>query len=536
MAKQYIKIRGANEHNLKNISLDIPRNELVVLTGLSGSGKSSLAFDTIYAEGQRRYMESLSSYARQFLGQMEKPDVESIEGLSPAISIDQKSTNRNPRSTVGTVTEIYDYMRLLYARIGIPHCPKCGREILKQTVDQMVDQILTMPERTKIQLLAPVVRGRKGRHEKILEQAKKSGYVRVRIDGNLYELTEEIDLDKNIKHNIEIVVDRLTVKEGIEKRLTDSIETVMELTGGLMTVDVIDHEPINFSQNFSCPDCGISVDEVEPRSFSFNNPFGACPDCFGLGYKMEFDEDLMIPDKSLSIMQGAIVAMGWQSCADKGSFSRAILDALSEAYHFSLDTPFEDYPQDIHDVLIKGTDGKVVKVHYKGQRGEGVYDVAFDGLIQNMNRKYRETFSDTMKMEYETYMRITPCPTCHGQRLKKEALAVTVGDKNIFEATNMSIIKYREYLDGLKLTEMQETIGASILKEIKARVSFLINVGLDYLTLSRATGTLSGGEAQRIRLATQIGSGLVGVAYILDEPSIGLHQKDNDKLLKTLFH
>ncbi|MEG0813598.1 MAG: excinuclease ABC subunit UvrA [Clostridium sp.] len=536
MAKQYIKIRGANEHNLKNISLDIPRNELVVLTGLSGSGKSSLAFDTIYAEGQRRYMESLSSYARQFLGQMEKPDVESIEGLSPAISIDQKSTNRNPRSTVGTVTEIYDYMRLLYARIGIPHCPKCGREILKQTVDQMVDQILTMPERTKIQLLAPVVRGRKGRHEKILEQAKKSGYVRVRIDGNLYELTEEIDLDKNIKHNIEIVVDRLTVKEGIEKRLTDSIETVMELTGGLMTVDVIDHEPINFSQNFSCPDCGISVDEVEPRSFSFNNPFGACPDCFGLGYKMEFDEDLMIPDKSLSIMQGAIVAMGWQSCADKGSFSRAILDALSEAYHFSLDTPFEDYPQDIHDVLIKGTDGKVVKVHYKGQRGEGVYDVAFDGLIQNMNRKYRETFSDTMKMEYETYMRITPCPTCHGQRLKKEALAVTVGDKNIFEATNMSIIKYREYLDGLQLTEMQETIGASILKEIKARVSFLINVGLDYLTLSRATGTLSGGEAQRIRLATQIGSGLVGVAYILDEPSIGLHQKDNDKLLKTLFH
>ncbi|MEF9939584.1 MAG: excinuclease ABC subunit UvrA [Clostridium sp.] len=536
MAKQYIKIRGANEHNLKNISLDIPRNELVVLTGLSGSGKSSLAFDTIYAEGQRRYMESLSSYARQFLGQMEKPDVESIEGLSPAISIDQKSTNRNPRSTVGTVTEIYDYMRLLYARIGIPHCPKCGREILKQTVDQMVDQILTMPERTKIQLLAPVVRGRKGRHEKILEQAKKSGYVRVRIDGNLYELTEEIDLDKNIKHNIEIVVDRLTVKEGIEKRLTDSIETVMELTGGLMTVDVVDHEPINFSQNFSCPDCGISVDEVEPRSFSFNNPFGACPDCFGLGYKMEFDEDLMIPDKSLSIMQGAIVAMGWQSCADKGSFSRAILDALSEAYHFSLDTPFEDYPQDIHDVLIKGTDGKVVKVHYKGQRGEGVYDVAFDGLIQNMNRKYRETFSDTMKMEYETYMRITPCPTCHGQRLKKEALAVTVGDKNIFEATNMSIIKYREYLDGLKLTEMQETIGASILKEIKARVSFLINVGLDYLTLSRATGTLSGGEAQRIRLATQIGSGLVGVAYILDEPSIGLHQKDNDKLLKTLFH
>ena len=536
MAKQFIKIRGANEHNLKNISLDIPRNELVVLTGLSGSGKSSLAFDTIYAEGQRRYMESLSSYARQFLGQMEKPDVESIEGLSPAISIDQKSTNRNPRSTVGTVTEIYDYMRLLYARIGIPHCPKCGREILKQTVDQMVDHILSLPEGTKIQLLAPVVRGRKGRHEKVLDQARKSGYVRVRIDGNLYELTEEITLDKNIKHNIEIVVDRISVKAGIEKRLTDSIETVMELTDGLMVADVLGGEPINFSQNFSCPDCGISVDEVEPRSFSFNNPFGACPDCFGLGYKMEFDEDLMIPDKSLSIMQGAIVAMGWQSCADKGSFTRAILDALVETYHFSLDTPFEDYPKAIHDVLIYGTNGKIVKVHYKGQRGEGVYDVAFDGLIQNMNRKYRETFSDTMKAEYETFMRITPCPSCHGQRLKKEALAVTVGDKNIFETTNMSIVKYREFIDSLRLTPMQETIGEPIIKEIRARVTFLIDVGLDYLTLARATGSLSGGEAQRIRLATQIGSGLVGVAYILDEPSIGLHQKDNDKLLKTLTH
>ena len=536
MAKQYIKIRGANEHNLKNISLDIPRNELVVLTGLSGSGKSSLAFDTIYAEGQRRYMESLSSYARQFLGQMEKPDVESIEGLSPAISIDQKSTNRNPRSTVGTVTEIYDYMRLLYARIGIPHCPKCGREIRRQTVDQMVDQILALPERSKLQLLAPVVRGRKGRHEKVLEQAKKSGYVRVRIDGNLYELSEEITLDKNIKHSIEIVVDRITVKEGIEKRLTDSIETVMDLSDGLMIVDVFGSDPINFSQNFSCPDCGISVDEVEPRSFSFNNPFGACPDCFGLGYKMEFDEDLMIPDKSISIDQGAIVATGWQSCADKGSFTRALLDALAEEYKFSLDTPFEEYPQKIHDVLIRGTNGKSVKVHYKGQRGEGIYDVDFEGLIQNMNRKYRETFSDTMKAEYETYMRITPCPACKGMRLKPEALAVTVGDINISTATDMSIVKYKEFLSSLNLTPMQETIGAPILKEIKARVSFLINVGLDYLTLSRATGTLSGGEAQRIRLATQIGSGLVGVAYILDEPSIGLHQKDNDKLLKTLIH
>ena len=536
MAKQYIKIRGANEHNLKNVSLDIPRNELVVLTGLSGSGKSSLAFDTIYAEGQRRYMESLSSYARQFLGQMEKPDVESIEGLSPAISIDQKSTNRNPRSTVGTVTEIYDYMRLLYARIGIPHCPKCGREIKKQTVDQMVDQIMALPEKTRIQLLAPIVRGRKGRHEKVLEQAKKSGYVRVRIDGNLYELTESIELEKNIKHNIERVVDRLVVKEGIEKRLSDSIDTVMGLTGGLMMVDVFGQEPIMFSQSFSCPDCGISVDEVEPRSFSFNNPFGACPDCYGLGYKMEFDEDLMIPDKSLSIKQGAIVAMGWQSCCDKGSFSGAILEALAEEYHFSLDTPFEEYPKEVHDILIGGTGGKIVKVRYKGQRGEGIYDIAFEGLIQNMNKKYRETFSESMKAEYETYMRITPCPACHGQRLKPEALAVTVGDKNIYEATNMSIVKYREFLDELQLTTMQETIGAPILKEIKARVSFLINVGLDYLSLSRATGTLSGGEAQRIRLATQIGSGLVGVAYILDEPSIGLHQRDNDKLLQTLLH
>ena len=536
MAKQYIKIRGANEHNLKNVSLDIPRNELVVLTGLSGSGKSSLAFDTIYAEGQRRYMESLSSYARQFLGQMEKPDVESIEGLSPAISIDQKSTNRNPRSTVGTVTEIYDYMRLLYARIGIPHCPKCGREIKKQTVDQMVDQIMALPEKTRIQLLAPIVRGRKGRHEKVLEQAKKSGYVRVRIDGNLYELTESIELEKNIKHNIEIVVDRLVVKEGIEKRLSDSIDTVMGLTGGLMMVDVFGQEPIMFSQSFSCPDCGISVDVVERSSFYINNPFGACPDCYGLGYKMEFDEDLMIPDKSLSIKQGAIVAMGWQSCCDKGSFSGAILEALAEEYHFSLDTPFEEYPKEVHDILIGGTGGKIVKVRYKGQRGEGIYDIAFEGLIQNMNKKYRETFSESMKAEYETYMRITPCPACHGQRLKPEALAVTVGDKNIYEATNMSIVKYREFLDELQLTTMQETIGAPILKEIKARVSFLINVGLDYLSLSRATGTLSGGEAQRIRLATQIGSGLVGVAYILDEPSIGLHQRDNDKLLQTLLH
>ena len=536
MAKQYIKIRGANEHNLKNISLDIPRNELVVLTGLSGSGKSSLAFDTIYAEGQRRYMESLSSYARQFLGQMEKPDVESIEGLSPAISIDQKSTNRNPRSTVGTVTEIYDYMRLLYARIGIPHCPKCGREIRKQTVDQMVDQLMTLPERTRIQLLAPVVRGRKGEHVKVLESARRSGYVRVRIDGNLYELSEEFKLEKNIKHNIEIVVDRLIIREGIEKRMTDSIESVMALSGGLMIVDVTDGEPLNFSLSFACPDCGISIDEVEPRSFSFNNPFGACPECVGLGYKMEFDEDLMIPDKSLSIMEGAIAVLGWQSCTDKGSFTRAILDALSKEYHFSLDTPFQDYPKEIHDILIYGTGGHEIKVHYKGQRGEGVYDVAFEGLLSNVARRYRETYSEASKAEYETFMRITPCPVCKGQRLKKESLAVTVGDKNIYEATNMSITKFRDFLDGLKLTPMQETIGAQILKEIRARVTFLINVGLDYLAMSRATGTLSGGEAQRIRLATQIGSGLVGVAYILDEPSIGLHQRDNDKLLQTLIH
>jgi len=536
MAKQYIKIRGANEHNLKNISLNIPRNELVVLTGLSGSGKSSLAFDTIYAEGQRRYMESLSSYARQFLGQMEKPDVESIEGLSPAISIDQKSTNRNPRSTVGTVTEIYDYMRLLYARIGIPHCPKCGKEIRRQTVDQMVDQLMALPERTKIQLLAPVVRGRKGEHVKVLESARKSGYVRVRIDGNLYELSEEIKLEKNIKHNIEIVVDRLAIREGIEKRMTDSIESVMALSDGLMIVDVIGGESINFSLSFACPDCGISIEEVEPRSFSFNNPFGACPDCFGLGYTMEFDEDLMIPDKSLSIAQGAIAVLGWQSCTDKGSFTRAILDALAEEYQFSLDTPFEQYPKEIQDIIIHGTGGKEVKVRYKGQRGEGVYDVAFEGLIQNVARRYRETFSETSKAEYETFMRITPCLTCKGQRLKKESLAVTVGDKNIYEATNMSITKFRDFLDGLTLTPMQEAIGSQILKEIRARVTFLIDVGLDYLSMTRATGTLSGGEAQRIRLATQIGSGLVGVAYILDEPSIGLHQRDNDKLLQTLLH
>ncbi|MBE5976848.1 MAG: excinuclease ABC subunit UvrA [Paenibacillaceae bacterium] len=536
MAKQYIKIRGANEHNLKNVSLDIPRNELVVLTGLSGSGKSSLAFDTIYAEGQRRYMESLSSYARQFLGQMEKPDVESIEGLSPAISIDQKSTNRNPRSTVGTVTEIYDYMRLLYARIGIPHCPKCGREIRKQTIDQMVDQIMELPERTKIQLLAPVVRGRKGEHAKVLESARKSGYVRVRVDGSLYELSEEIKLDKNIKHSIDVVVDRLAIRDGIAKRLTDSIETVMELASGLMTVDVIDGEPIHFSQSFSCPDCGISIDEVEPRSFSFNNPFGACPDCFGLGYKMEFDEDLMIPDKSLSIDQGAITVLGWQSCTDKGSYTRAVLDALAREYKFSLDTPFEDYPQDVHDILIHGTKGKEVKVYYKGQRGEGVYDVAFEGLVQNVARRYRETYSESSKAEYETFMRITPCPSCGGKRLKKESLAVTVGNENIYDATNMSIVRFRNFMDELQLTDMQHAIGDQILKEIRARISFLIDVGLDYLSLTRATGTLSGGEAQRIRLATQIGSGLVGVAYILDEPSIGLHQRDNDKLLKTLLH
>lgn len=536
MAKQYIKIRGANEHNLKNIDLDIPRNELVVLTGLSGSGKSSLAFDTIYAEGQRRYMESLSSYARQFLGQMEKPNVESIEGLSPAISIDQKSTNRNPRSTVGTVTEIYDYFRLLYARIGIPHCPKCGKEIKKQTVDQMVDQIMELPEGTKIQLLAPVVRGRKGRHEKLLEKAKKSGYVRVRIDGNLYELSEEISLDKNIKHNIEIIVDRLVVREGIQKRLTDSIESVLALAEGLLVVDVIGGEPLNFSQSFSCPDCGISIEEIEPRSFSFNNPFGACPVCFGLGYKMEFDVDLMIPDQSLSIDEGAIVVMGWQSCTDKGSYTRAILEALCKEYNFSLDTPFQDYPQEVKDILIHGTNGREVKVYYKGQRGEGIYDVAFEGIIKNVERRYRETGSETMKAEYESFMRITPCHECGGQRLKKSALAVAVGDKNIAEVTSLSIEKLQQFLEGLELTKTQELIGGQILKEIKARIGFLMDVGLDYLTLARATGSLSGGEAQRIRLATQIGSGLVGVAYILDEPSIGLHQRDNDKLLKTLKH
>ena len=535
-SRQYIKIRGANEHNLKNVDVDIPRDKLVVLTGLSGSGKSSLAFDTIYAEGQRRYMESLSSYARQFLGQMEKPDVESIEGLSPAISIDQKSTNRNPRSTVGTVTEIYDYFRLLYARAGIPHCPKCGCEIKKQTVDQMVEQVMAFPERTKIQLLAPVVRGRKGTHAKLLERARKSGYVRVRIDGNMYELSEEIKLDKNIKHNIEIVVDRLVVKEGIEQRLTDSIENVLNLAEGLMTVDVIGGEPVQFSESFSCPDCGISIEEIEPRSFSFNNPFGACPECFGLGYKMEFDEDLMIPDKRLSISEGAITVMGWQSCTDKKSFTYAILDALSKEYGFSLDTPFEDYPKEVHDVLIHGTNGKEVKVYYKGQRGEGVYDVAFEGLIRNVERRYRETSSETMKAEYEEFMNITPCHACKGQRLKPGALAVTVGDKNISELTGMSIEKLQIFLKELKLSNQQLLIGGQILKEINSRIQFLMDVGLNYLTLGRSTGTLSGGEAQRIRLATQIGSGLVGVAYILDEPSIGLHQRDNDKLLGTLKH
>lgn len=535
-SRQYIKIRGANEHNLKNVDVDIPRDKLVVLTGLSGSGKSSLAFDTIYAEGQRRYMESLSSYARQFLGQMEKPDVESIEGLSPAISIDQKSTNRNPRSTVGTVTEIYDYFRLLYARAGIPHCPKCGREIKKQTVDQMVEQVMAFPERTKIQLLAPVVRGRKGTHVKLLERARKSGYVRVRIDGNMYELSEEIKLDKNIKHNIEIVVDRLVVKEGIEQRLTDSIENVLNLAEGLMTVDVIGGEPVQFSESFSCPDCGISIEEIEPRSFSFNNPFGACPECFGLGYKMEFDEDLMIPDKRLSISEGAITVMGWQSCTDKKSFTYAILDALSKEYGFSLDTPFEDYPKEVHDVLIHGINGKEVKVYYKGQRGEGVYDVVFEGLIRNVERRYRETSSETMKAEYEEFMNITPCSACKGQRLKPGALAVTVGDKNISELTGMSIEKLQTFLKELKLSNQQLLIGGQILKEINSRIQFLMDVGLNYLTLGRSTGTLSGGEAQRIRLATQIGSGLVGVAYILDEPSIGLHQRDNDKLLGTLKH
>ena len=534
--KKYIRIRGANEHNLKNISLDIPRDELVVLTGLSGSGKSSLAFDTIYAEGQRRYMESLSSYARMFLGQMEKPDVESIEGLSPAISIDQKSTNRNPRSTVGTVTEIYDYFRLLYARIGIPHCPKCGKEIKKQTVDQMVDQIMEMEQGTRIQLLAPVVRGRKGTHVKLLERAKKSGYVRVRIDGSMYELSEDIQLDKNLKHNIEIVVDRLVVKPGIEKRLTDSVENVLHLAEGLMTVDVIGGEPVNFSQSFSCPDCGISIEEIEPRSFSFNNPFGACPECSGLGYKMEFDVDLIIPDKSLSINEGAITVMGWQSASKKGSFTRAILEALAEEYQFSLDTSFEEYPEEIQNILIHGTNGKNVNVHYFGQRGEGFYDIAFEGIIKNVERRYRETYSEASKAEYEEFMRITPCRACKGQRLKPGALAVTVGNHNIAEITSFSIEELAKFLDNLELTSQQHMIGDQILREIRARLQFLLDVGLDYLTLSRATGTLSGGEAQRIRLATQIGSGLVGVAYILDEPSIGLHQRDNDKLLGTLKH
>ena len=534
--RKYIKIRGANEHNLKCIDVDIPRDEFVVLTGLSGSGKSSLAFDTIYAEGQRRYMESLSSYARQFLGQMEKPDVESIEGLPPAISIDQKSTNRNPRSTVGTVTEIYDYFRLLYARIGIPHCPKCGRAIEKQTIDQMVDAVMKLPERTRIQILAPVVRGRKGEHQKLFEKAKKSGYVRVIVDGNMYELSEEIPMDKNIKHNIDIVVDRLVVKPGFEKRLTDSLENVFELTEGNAIVDVVDGEPMNFSQNFACPDCGISVDEVEPRSFSFNNPFGACPVCYGLGYKMEFDENLMIPDKTLSISEGAIQVMGWQSCTDPSSYTYATLKALSEGYGFSLDTPYKDLPKEIRHMLIHGGDGRILKVHYKGQRGEGVYDLNWEGLIKNVERRYRETGSDTMKQEYEQFMRITPCAACHGQRLKQSSLAVTVADKNIYEMTDMSVKDLVKYLAEMQLTEQQQFIGNQILKEIRARVGFLQEVGLDYLTLTRATGTLSGGEAQRIRLATQIGSGLVGVAYILDEPSIGLHQRDNDKLLHALMN
>ena len=532
--RKYIRIRGAGEHNLKNIDIDIPRDQLVVLTGLSGSGKSSLAFDTIYAEGQRRYMESLSSYARQFLGQMEKPEVESIEGLPPAISIDQKSTNRNPRSTVGTVTEIYDYLRLLYARIGIPHCPNCGREIMRQSVDQMVDTVMTLPEGTKFMLLAPVVRGRKGQHEKVFDRAKKSGYARVMVDGSQYDLSEDIKLDKNIKHNIEIVVDRLIVRKGIEKRLTDSLENVLELTDGLAVVDVVDGDNINFSQSFSCPDCNISIDEIEPRSFSFNNPFGACPVCAGLGYKMEFDIDLMIPDRSLSITQGAIAVMGWQSCTDPKSFTYATLKALSEAYHFDLNTPFEKYPDKVKDVLINGTDGDEIKVRYKGQRGEGVYDVAFDGLIKNVERRYRETASDSMKAEYESFMRITPCSECEGKRLKKGALAVTVGDRNIYELTTYSINKTLDFFNDLKLTKQQELIGSRIIKEVKGRLSFLVQVGLDYLTLARATGSLSGGEAQRIRLATQIGSGLVGVAYILDEPSIGLHQRDNDKLLNAL--
>ena len=534
--KQFIRIRGANENNLKNLSVDIPRDKFVVLTGLSGSGKSSLAFDTIYAEGQRRYMESLSSYARQFLGQMEKPDVESIEGLPPAISIDQKSTNRNPRSTVGTVTEIYDYFRLLYARVGIPHCPKCGKVIAKQTVDQMVDQIMELPERTKIQLLAPVVRGRKGTHAKLLDQARRSGYVRAEIDGNVYELSEEITLDKNIKHTIAIIVDRLIVKPGIEKRLTDSLETVLNLADGLAVVDTMDGNYMNFSQSFSCPDCGVSIDEIKPRSFSFNNPFGACPECLGLGYKMEFDPDLMIPDKSLSISEGAIVVMGWQSCTDKSSFTNAILNALCREYGFDLDTPFKDYPKKIQDIILYGTGGHSVKVYYKGQRGEGVYDVAFPGLIRNVEQRYKETGSESMKQEYESFMQITPCKACKGQRLKKESLAVTVADKNIYEITNMSIDKLKRFLAEMQLSPQQQLIGKQILKEIRARVGFLADVGLEYLSLARATGTLSGGEAQRIRLATQIGSGLVGVAYILDEPSIGLHQRDNDKLLGALMH
>ena len=534
--KKYIKIRWASEHNLKNIDIEIPRDEFTVITGLSGSGKSSLAFDTIYAEGQRRYMESLSSYARQFLGQMEKPQVESIEGLPPAISIDQKSTNRNPRSTVGTVTEIYDYMRLLYARAGIPHCPKCGKEIKKQSIDEIVDRVMELPERTKFQILAPIVRGKKGRHEKVFESAKKSGYVRVIVDGNMYELTEEIKLDKNIKHNIEIVIDRLSIRDGIEKRLTDSIENALKLGGGLMNLDVIGGETITFSQNFACVDCGISIDEIQPRSFSFNNPFGACPDCYGLGYKMEFDVDLMIPDKSLSINEGAIVVLGWQSANDGKSFTNAILRALCKKYNFDLDTPFEKYPKKIQDIIINGTKGESVPVHYRGQRGEGVYDIAFEGLIRNVERRYRETGAESSKAEYETYMRITPCSTCHGQRLKAESLAVTIGDKNIIEMTEMSVRDLREFLEKLKLTEKQLAIGKEILKEIKGRLQFLIDVGLDYLSLARATGTLSGGEAQRIRLATQIGSGLVGVAYIMDEPSIGLHQNDNEKLLKTLKH
>ena len=532
--RQYIKIRGAREHNLKGIDVDIPRDSFTVLTGLSGSGKSSLAFDTIYAEGQRRYMESLSSYARQFLGQMEKPDVESIEGLSPAISIDQKSTNRNPRSTVGTVTEIYDYLRLLYARIGVPHCPECGKAIKKQTIDQMADAIMELPERTKIQLLAPVVRGKKGRHEKVFESARKSGYVRVRVDGNVYDLSENIELEKNNKHNIEIIVDRLVIKEGISPRLIDSIENVMKLSEGLMIVDVTDGEPMNFSMSFACPDCGVSIDEVEPRSFSFNNPFGACPDCFGLGYKMEFDADLMIPDKRLSIMEGAIQCMGWQSCNDKKSFTYAMLIALAKEFNFSLETPFKEYPKEIYDLLIYGIGTRSVKVHYKGQRGEGVYDVTFNGLIKNMEQRYRETASEMMKAEYEEYMRITPCKLCKGQRLKRSSLAVTVGDKNIYEVTDMSVLELNSYFETLPLTDMQHRIGDMILKEIKARIGFLNNVGLEYLTLSRATGSLSGGETQRIRLATQIGSGLVGVSYILDEPSIGLHQRDNDKLLAAL--